>query len=56
MNRISREMCHHDVANTHPYIHHKFQMQLKEVVLLGDMINWCMEDPLEGKTLAKDDP
>jgi len=26
------------------------------VALLRDMINWCIENPLEGKKLADDDP
>jgi len=26
------------------------------VVLLWEMINWCLRNPLEGKALAADDP
>jgi cytochrome c len=26
------------------------------VVLLRDMINWCIEHPVRGKPLASDDP
>ena len=29
---------------------------MKKVALLRDMVNWCIENPLEGKKLADDDP
>jgi len=54
-NGISCDMCHPNASNTHPETYPKFQTQLKEVVLLRDMINWCIENPLEGKTLSGDD-
>jgi thiosulfate dehydrogenase len=49
-------MCHPDASNTHPETYPKFQTQLKKVALLRDMINWCIENPLEGPKLADDDP
>jgi thiosulfate dehydrogenase len=49
-------MCHPNAANTHPETYPKFQTQLKKVALLRDMINWCIENPLEGKKLADGDP
>ena len=55
-NGISCDMCHPDGRDTHPQTYPKFQTQLKKVVLLRDMINWCIENPLEGKKLADDDP
>ena len=55
-NGISCDMCHPDASNTHPETYPKFQTQLKKVALLRDMINWCIENPLEGKKLADDDP
>jgi thiosulfate dehydrogenase len=55
-NGISCDMCHPNAANTHPETYPKFQTQLKTVALLRDMINWCIENPLEGKKLADDDP
>jgi thiosulfate dehydrogenase len=55
-NGISCDMCHPDADDTHPYTYPKFQTQLKQVALLRDMINWCIENPLEGKRLADDDP
>lgn len=55
-NGISCDMCHPDASNTHPETYPKFQTQIKKVSLLRDMINWCIENPLEGKPLAEDDP
>jgi thiosulfate dehydrogenase len=55
-NGISCDMCHPNAANTHPESYPKFQTQLKKVALLRDMINWCLENPLEGKKLADNDP
>jgi len=55
-NGISCDMCHPNAANTHPETYPKFQTQLKKVALLRDMINWCIQNPLEGKPLADDDP
>jgi hypothetical protein len=53
---VSCDMCHPDAANTHPETYPKFQVQLGRVVLLRDMINWCLEHPLRGTALAADDP
>jgi thiosulfate dehydrogenase len=55
-NSVSCDMCHPNGANTHPETYPKFQKQLGKVVGLRDMINWCIENPLEGKPLAADDP
>lgn len=53
-NGISCDMCHPDGANTHPETYPKFQTQLKKAVLLRDMVNWCIENPLEGARLNED--
>jgi len=53
---VSCDMCHPDAANTHPETYPKFQVQLGRVVLLRDMINWCIEHPLRGTAMAADDP
>jgi hypothetical protein len=53
---VSCDMCHPHAANTHPETYPKFQNQLGRVVLLRDMINWCIEHPVRGKPLAADDP
>ncbi|MBI3246011.1 MAG: hypothetical protein HYZ50_05850 [Deltaproteobacteria bacterium] len=55
-NGISCDMCHPNAANTHPETYPKFQTQLKTVALLRDMVNWCIENPLEGAKLADNDP
>ena len=55
-NTVSCDMCHPNAANTHPETYPKFQKQLGKVVTLGDMINWCIINPLEGDKLDLDDP
>jgi thiosulfate dehydrogenase len=49
-------MCHPNAANTHPETYPKFQIQLKRVVLLRDMINWCLENPSQAPRLDPNDP
>ena len=53
---VSCDMCHPDAANTHPETYPKFQVQLGRVVLLRDMINWCIENPVRGPKLEPDGP
>ena len=53
---VSCDMCHPDASNTHPETYPKYQVQLQKVALLRDMINWCIENPVKGKTLSPDDP
>jgi cytochrome c len=53
---VSCDMCHPHAANTHPETYPKFQTQLGRVVLLRDMINWCIDNPVRGEHLAPDDP
>jgi thiosulfate dehydrogenase len=55
-NGVACAMCHPHASNTHAETYPKFQTQLKKVALLRDMANWCIENPLEGKPLAHDDP
>ncbi len=55
-NGVSCAMCHPHGANTHPETYPKFQIQLRRVALLRDMINWCIENPSRGKKLDADDP
>jgi cytochrome c len=55
-NGVACGQCHPNAANTHPETYPKFQQQLGKVVELRDMINWCILNPLEGETLALDDP
>jgi len=53
---VSCDMCHPHAANTHPETYPKFQTQLGRVVLLRDMIDWCIENPVRGKHLDPDGP
>lgn len=53
---VSCDMCHPHAANTHPETYPKYQAQLGRVVLLRDMINWCIEHPVRGKALDAGDP
>jgi thiosulfate dehydrogenase len=55
-NGVACAQCHPNAANTHPETYPKFQKQLGRVVALREMINWCLQQPLEGKPLALDDP
>ncbi len=53
---VSCDMCHPHAANTHPETYPKFQTQLGRVILLRDMINWCIDNPVRGERLKPDDP
>jgi thiosulfate dehydrogenase len=55
-NGVACGQCHPNGANTHPETYPKFQQQLGRVVALREMINWCIQQPLEGEPLALDDP
>lgn len=52
---VSCDMCHPDASNTHPETYPKYQVQLQRVALLRDMIDWCIENPVKGKTLGPND-
>jgi thiosulfate dehydrogenase len=52
---VSCDMCHPDGSNTHPETYPKYQVQLKKVALLRDMINWCIQNPEKGKPLPEED-
>ena len=55
-NGVACGQCHPNAANTHPETYPKFQQQLGRVIALREMINWCLQQPLQGKPLALDDP
>ncbi len=55
-NTVSCDQCHPNGANIHPETYPKFQQQLGKVAVLGEMINWCIMNPLESEPLALDDP
>jgi thiosulfate dehydrogenase len=54
-NGVACGQCHPNAANTHPETYPKFQQQLGRVIALRDMINWCLQNPLEGVPLEMDD-
>jgi cytochrome c len=54
-NTVSCDQCHPNAANTHPETYPKFQQQLGRVAELWEMINWCIENPLESNPLSADD-
>ncbi|MEA3546943.1 MAG: cytochrome C [Thermodesulfobacteriota bacterium] len=54
-NGVVCAQCHPNGANTHPETYPKFQKQLGKVATLGEMINFCIRNPLEGKDLVLDD-
>jgi thiosulfate dehydrogenase len=54
-NGVACAQCHPNAANTHPETYPKFQQQLGRVVALRDMINWCIQNPLEGAPLKLND-
>jgi thiosulfate dehydrogenase len=55
-NGVACAQCHPNAADTHPETYPKFQKQIGRVIALREMINWCLQNPLEGKPLALDDP
>ena len=55
-NGVACAQCHPNAANTHPETYPKFQQQLGRVIAVRDMINWCIQQPLEGEPLKLDDP
>jgi len=55
-NQVSCDQCHPNAANTHPETYPKFQQQIGRVVNLFEMVNWCIENPLEGEPMLADDP
>jgi thiosulfate dehydrogenase len=55
-NGVACAQCHPNAANTHPETYPKFQQQLGRVAALRDMINWCIQQPLQGEPLELNDP
>jgi thiosulfate dehydrogenase len=55
-NGVACAQCHPNAANTHPETYPKFQQQIGRVVPFREMINWCLQHPLEGEPLALDSP
>jgi thiosulfate dehydrogenase len=55
-NGVACAQCHPNAADTHPETYPKFQQQLGRVIGFRDMINWCLQQPLEGETLDVNGP
>ncbi len=44
-------MCHPFAADTHPHEYPKFQAQIGKFSTLRDMVNWCIEKPMQGEAI-----
>ena len=44
-------MCHPMTADTHPQAFPKFQASMAKFATLRDMINWCIEKPMQGEKI-----
>ena len=55
-NSVSCDMCHPNASNSHPETYPKFQKQLGKVAMVWEMINWCIQNPVQGKALDPADP
>ena len=55
-NGVVCAQCHPNATNTHPETYPKYQKQKGRVVGMWEMVNWCIENPLEGNPLKADDP
>lgn len=55
-NTVSCDQCHPNAANTHPETYPKFQKQMGRVIELWEMVNWCIQHPLEWEPLPAGDP
>ncbi len=53
-NGLACGNCHPDAAASNPQTFPKYQNDLARVAPLRDMINWCINGPLAGKTLDPD--
>lgn len=53
-NNVACAQCHPNGANMHPETYPKFQKQLGKVSQFYEMVNWCVENLLEGKAMAPD--
>lgn len=53
-NDVACAQCHPNGANMHPETYPKYQKQLGKVSQFYEMVNWCIENLLEGKALAAD--
>lgn len=47
-------MCHPMASDTHPHAFPKFQASMAKFATLRDMINWCIEKPMQGEIIESD--
>ena len=47
-------MCHPFASDTHPHTYPKFQVQIGKFSTLRDMVNWCIEKPMQGEQIDTD--
>ena len=47
-------MCHPMASDTHPHEFPKFQAQIGKFATLRDMVNWCVEKPMQGEKMDTD--
>ena len=47
-------MCHPMASDTHPHEFPKFQAQIGKFATLRDMVNWCVEKPMQGEKMDPD--
>ena len=53
-NNVACAQCHPNGANMHPETYPKYQKQLGKVSQFYEMVNWCIENLLEGTALKPD--
>ena len=51
---VACAMCHPMTADTHPQAFPKFQASMAKFATLRDMINWCIEKPMQGEKIDSD--
>jgi len=44
-------MCHPFAADTHPHEFPKFQAQIGKFSTMREMVNWCIEKPMQGVSI-----
>ncbi len=47
-------MCHPFASDTHPHEFPKFQASMGKFATLREMVNWCIEKPMQGVSINTD--
>ncbi len=53
-NGLACGQCHIEGENIYPETYPKYKGQIGRVVTIGQMINWCIVNPLKGRALKPD--